>query len=374
MSFLDNFDGASLDARWTTNSATFDVANDNVDMSTGSLGTSAGLLSEADYNNLDVSFTFTMDTLYNSMFIFLTKSAQTNNIGARLQVNRQSAGGGTDSCNLAFSTQQYGSYGAVTGSSSTVDFSDPDNIVRIQRNGTGQWTVTANGTVVIDGVQEPVEVTNEVSAMDAGLVFGNSIGGCTLSSVSHTSAGAGNVTPVAPDDTFSIIEDASNNDVIGTYTATDSDGTIASYSISGSVLGIDNAGVLTLLDNTGITAGTPITATVTATDNDGATDTALITVNVTAVAVNAGIRFDCFDADDSNAAIVSETLPRVRLFSSDGSTEIANLTNVAINASGVAEIDSETVGALSDTGIAMAWRTNGDVTEGFQYTVIDLDA
>lgn len=97
-------------------------------------------------------------------------------------------------------------------------------------------------------------------------------------------------------------------------------------------------------------------------------------IQSTAAVPNLGIRFDCFDADSANAAIVSETLPRVRLYSADGSTEIANLTNVVIDGAGQAEIDSETVGALSDSGIAMAWRTNGDVTEGFAYTVINLDA
>ena len=92
-----------------------------------------------------------------------------------------------------------------------------------------------------------------------------------------------NLAPVADDETYSIQSDAQNNDVIATYAATDPDGTIASYSIDGAVLGIHaTTGVISLLDNAGLVAGTPITATVTATDDDGATDTALITVNVTA--------------------------------------------------------------------------------------------
>jgi len=95
-----------------------------------------------------------------------------------------------------------------------------------------------------------------------------------------------NQAPVADDDTYSIQTDAQNNDVIATYVATDSDGTIANYSIDGAVLGIHaTTGVISLLDNAGLVAGTPITATVTATDDDGASDTALITVNVTALAL-----------------------------------------------------------------------------------------
>lgn len=91
-----------------------------------------------------------------------------------------------------------------------------------------------------------------------------------------------NQPPTADDDTFSIFSNVQNGDEVGTYTATDIDGTVVSYSITGTTLAINNAGVITIADNTGITAGTPITATVTATDDDGATDTAVITVNVTA--------------------------------------------------------------------------------------------
>lgn len=93
-----------------------------------------------------------------------------------------------------------------------------------------------------------------------------------------------NVGPVADDATYSIQTDAQNGDVIATYAATDSDGTIASYSLDNAVLAITNAGVVTLADNSGLVAGTPIIANVTATDNDGDTDVARITVNVTAPA------------------------------------------------------------------------------------------
>ena len=97
---------------------------------------------------------------------------------------------------------------------------------------------------------------------------------------------APNQAPIADNDTFSIFDNAANGSTVGTFTATDSDGTVDAYSITGSTLAINNAGVITIADNTGITAGTDITATVTATDNDGATDTAVITVNVTAPSIS----------------------------------------------------------------------------------------
>lgn len=100
------------------------------------------------------------------------------------------------------------------------------------------------------------------------------------------SAAAVNQAPVADDNTYSIAENAQNGDVVGTYTATDSDGTVVGYSITGTQLAIDNAGQITLIDNAGLTAGQQIVETVTATDDDGATDPATITVNITAVALS----------------------------------------------------------------------------------------
>jgi hypothetical protein len=130
-------------------------------------------------------------------------------------------------------------------------------------------------------------------------------------------------------------------------------------------------GVITATTSTVVTAA----ANYTFTHSDGtASANDIVSIAITAVATNAGIRFNCYDADNANAAVISETLPRVRLFSSDGATEIASLTGVVINGSGQAEIDSDAVGAIASTGIAVAWRTNGDVTESFEFTVIDLDA
>lgn len=135
----------------------------------------------------------------------------------------------------------------------------------------GYSTTFASQTAIADG-----DVTAGVTS-DSGNSYATAIIGFSIGAP----AGPANQAPIANDDTFSVQDDVSNGTVVGTYTATDSDGTIAGYSITGTTLAIDNAGQITIADNTGITAGTPIIATVTATDDDGATDTATITVNVT---------------------------------------------------------------------------------------------
>lgn len=92
---------------------------------------------------------------------------------------------------------------------------------------------------------------------------------------------AANVAPVADNQSFNVVYTVNNGHVVGSVVATDSDGTIASYAITGTQLAIDNAGQLTILDNTGFVAGQTITETVTVTDDDGDSDTATITVNIT---------------------------------------------------------------------------------------------
>lgn len=137
-----------------------------------------------------------------------------------------------------------------------------------------------------------------------------------LTSLALPGVGQANQAPTANDDTFSIQDNVSNGAVVGTYTATDADGTVDSYSVTGTTLAIDNAGQITIADNTGITAGTPIVETVTATDNEGATDTATITVNVTSAtafsvdSVSAGPYYvgDTVTLTVSNASASGKTL------------------------------------------------------------------
>lgn len=143
------------------------------------------------------------------------------------------------------------------------------------------------GYTLIDGRRQIVSGYVTSLADDAesfDLVFNDSgAGGGTIDgfvTVSFTLIEAPNQPPTADDDTFTILTTAQNGDTVGTYTATDLDGSITGYSITGTVLSITSAGVITLLDNSGLVAGTPIVETVTVTDNEDATDTATITVNV----------------------------------------------------------------------------------------------
>ncbi len=90
-----------------------------------------------------------------------------------------------------------------------------------------------------------------------------------------------NTLPVADDTSFTIESSIQDNEVVGTFTATDLGGTIASYSIDGTIFSIRNAGVITVTDSSTIVDGmAPILTTVTATDNEGGSDTATVTINV----------------------------------------------------------------------------------------------
>ena len=102
--------------------------------------------------------------------------------------------------------------------------------------------------------------------------------------ITITFTAAGNTGPTINDQTFSVSETASSGTIVGTVVATDSDGSIQSFSItSGNGSGtfaINNSGILTVADSSQLSVGTYY-LTVQVTDNDGATDSATITVNVT---------------------------------------------------------------------------------------------
>ncbi|WP_160167120.1 Ig-like domain-containing protein, partial [Rhodopirellula baltica] len=90
--------------------------------------------------------------------------------------------------------------------------------------------------------------------------------------------------PVLGDASFGIAEDASIADPIGQVTATDVDGTIASYSITagntGSAFAIDGSGNITVNGPLDFETASTYSLSVLATDDDGATDLATVTVNV----------------------------------------------------------------------------------------------
>jgi hypothetical protein len=89
-----------------------------------------------------------------------------------------------------------------------------------------------------------------------------------------------NQAPIAPDDSITLSDNVQNNDIVGTYTATDSDGTITGYTQDNAAFDIDNSGVITVVDNTGFIVGASYILNVTATDNEGAADTGVVTVNI----------------------------------------------------------------------------------------------
>ena len=81
---------------------------------------------------------------------------------------------------------------------------------------------------------------------------------------------------------FSVDEDEANGHTVGTVAATDSDGTVASYSLDDtSLFSISNTGVITVgasLEGQGDEP--PVSLTVTATDDDGGTGTATVAITV----------------------------------------------------------------------------------------------
>lgn len=81
---------------------------------------------------------------------------------------------------------------------------------------------------------------------------------------------------------FSVDEDEANGHTVGTVAATDSDGTVASYSLDDTTLfNISNTGVISVAASLeGQGDEPPTSLTVTATDDDGDTDTATVEITV----------------------------------------------------------------------------------------------
>ncbi len=95
--------------------------------------------------------------------------------------------------------------------------------------------------------------------------------------------------PTVEDDTFSIPEDATDGDTVGTVTASDPEGDITSYDITSGdpdgVFAIDNSGQITVADSSQLDHETTpsYTLTVEATDSEELEGDGSITVNVTDV-------------------------------------------------------------------------------------------
>ena len=176
MSFSDNFTGASLDARWAGSSATLDDPNDRVDLSAGDLASIAGVISNAEFNELDLTFVPELTALYSSgaVYCYIVKDGSTSEIGARVHLDRQSSGGGSDRIILSWQSSQFGGWSVVQTISGQNFSSNPT--IRVQRNSSGQWTISVNGSAVITNEAEPTAITNE-SNFNGGLTFSNTSGG-----------------------------------------------------------------------------------------------------------------------------------------------------------------------------------------------------
>lgn len=232
-----------------------------------------------------------------------------------------------------------------------------------------------NGTATayINGTQHGTQATGlTLTGMAAALSLspGDSNGnGIVTLDVTGESSVASNSAPVVNDQTFSVAVSASIGTVIGTVVATDSDGTVDSYAISGTTLAINSTtGQITLagIPVLGLVAGTPITATVTVTDNNGDTDTATVTVNVT----NAVLTDTLLDAESSNAAIANETGLTIHVYDTDGGTELYSTASATTDGSGVFVVDDDAIGVIDDTVFVVIKRSNGQTACGTM-TVVD---
>lgn len=221
MAFVDNFDQASLDARWAGSSATLDDPNDRVDLSTGDLDSIAGVVNNLEFDILDLTYVPEVTALYSSgaVYCYIEKDGLSSGKGARVHIDRQSVGGGSDRIILSFKDSDFGTW-SVAQTISGQNFSTNPTI-RVQRNSSGQWTVSVNASAVITNEQEPVGITNETN-MNTGLRFGNTSGGYL-----HSIITVGDETaPVLSLPTGTKTDDTTAS---GTVTTDESNGTLYYY-------------------------------------------------------------------------------------------------------------------------------------------------
>ena len=184
MGFSESFTGTEFDAAFAGSAATLDQTNDRADLSTGDLVSVAGAISNDEFNEFDLTFNPELTSLYSSgiVYCYILKDGVSTEMGARVYLARQSAGGGADQLVLAFRSAQFGSWAIAQ----TVDAQDWNTIpaIKSERNSAGQWTISVNGTPVITNAQEPTAMTAEAN-FNAGLIFSNASGGFVHSVVSE---------------------------------------------------------------------------------------------------------------------------------------------------------------------------------------------
>ena len=126
-----------------------------------------------------------------------------------------------------------------------------------------------------------IATNSETYSVDVSLGRADGTGDHIFAGAISINAIPPNQPPSADDDSFTIFTNAQVGDVVGTVPVSDSDGTVASASITGANFGISTVGQITVISTSGLTVGT-ITENATFTDNDGDSTVVTITVTVTA--------------------------------------------------------------------------------------------
>lgn len=176
MAFNDSFDQASLDARWAGSTATFDDANDRVDVTAGTLTSVSGTLTPTNWGALDFSFSFIANSDYADWSILLPR----NDTQPRAQIRLRSGGvsGGnrvSTTTVLEFVDAQYGAFSGVIGVDGQTDtWLNGENTIRVTRDNSGNWEIFLNGTSKGTGT-EPEDLTTYYSTdanIDGVVEFG----------------------------------------------------------------------------------------------------------------------------------------------------------------------------------------------------------
>lgn len=91
------------------------------------------------------------------------------------------------------------------------------------------------------------------------------------------------------------------------------------------------------------------------------------------VTVNPILTDTLLDAENSNAAVASETNLTIHVYDTDGGTELYSTTTATTDGSGVFTIDDDSVGSVNDTPFVVVKRSNGQTACGTM-TVVDGNA
>lgn len=191
MALVDNFEQASLNARWSGSTASLDDTNNRVDLSGGFLRSIANTILHSEWNDLDIVLNMQLDDISTNCFIefpnMTSGSGGDSHPSMQIQISRGS-GAGSSILNLRFRDTQWASY-ANYAEDQTLDLTTAFDL-RVQRNSSGQWTLSINGTPIHSDIQEPVSVTarNSSDVDYEGRIGISQTSGAFVNSISVASA------------------------------------------------------------------------------------------------------------------------------------------------------------------------------------------